>query len=293
MEFLHCLDLAPHARAVLEKLKTEVEEHGLEDTQRQRREAELRARIANLEGYLGSDDPEREETYWRLISEAKIQLDFVKQRPTTAVCTLVDLERVTYFLENLEDEWQGYPSRLRNRLLTLLVDRVELRHDSSHIEATIVWKVGLRQVVDIKRPSTNFSREKIWRSEEDSLLRMLWPSSSQETLIAAFPGRSLSAINQRASKLKVNREWVRTNTQIGRPWTKEDKEQLSELYANEVSVSEIGRKLERSKGAVTSMASLMGIYRPQELRHRKAEPTWETMNIKGMHEVTSQTQGFA
>jgi hypothetical protein len=52
-----------------------------------------------------------------------------------------------WFLEKkLEGNWEKYPGSLRNRLLTLLVDRVELRHDLSHIEAMIVWKVGFRGV---------------------------------------------------------------------------------------------------------------------------------------------------
>ncbi|HCP60073.1 MAG TPA: hypothetical protein DIT43_00625, partial [Dehalococcoidia bacterium] len=91
-EFLRCLDLTPHAEAVLEKLKSEVSQHSLDESQQRRREAEIRKRIADLERYLGSDDPEREATYWRLIREEKAKLELLKQMPATPKATPVDLE---------------------------------------------------------------------------------------------------------------------------------------------------------------------------------------------------------
>jgi len=286
-ESLACLDLTPHAKAVLEKLKSEVSQHSLEETQRRRREAELKAHIANLERYLGSGDPEREETYWRLIREAKAQLDLMRQKPPTPRATPLDLERVAHFLENIGCEWDRYPSRLRNRLLKLLVDRVELRHDTSRIEATIVWKVGFRQVLRIKRPPTNYSREKLWRQDEDSLLRMLWPSSSPEAIMAAFPRRTWTAVNLRASRLKINREWVRVGFQKGRRWTNEEKVKLKELYCREANVDDIARELQRSRATITSMAHIMGLSSPKELRYRKREPVCESLNIKLFQESSS------
>ena len=287
-EFLACLDLTPHAEAVLEKLKSEVSQHSLEESQRRGREAELKARIANLERYLGtSDDPEREEAYWRLIREEKRQLDLLSQRAPTPKATPMDLERVTHFLENLEQEWERYPSRLRQRLLSLLVDRVELQHDASHIEATTVWKVGFRQVVKIERPLANFSKAKLWRKEEEDLLRMLWPSSSREAILAALSGRTWVAINGKAVRLGLHRERVVVNVQKKRLWTVEEKEQLRQLYTTEVSTEEIARKLGRSKEAVKTMACAMGLTRPKELQHKRLRPAWEPLTIKVFHEVTS------
>ena len=50
-------------------------------------------------------------------------------------------------------------------------------------------------------------------------------------------------------------------------WTREDKEQLKELYIKEASIDAIARKLGRSQGTVTAMASTLGISRPKELLH--------------------------
>jgi hypothetical protein len=272
----------------LEKLKSEVSQHGLEETKRRRREAELKAHIANLERYLGSDDPEREETYWRLICEAKTQLDLLQQRTAIAKATPVDLDRVAQFLENLEREWERYPSRLRNRLIDLLVDRVELRHEPCKIEATVVWKMGFRQVINIKRPLANYAREKRWTPEDENLLRMLWPSASREALEAAFPSRTWQAINQRAEKLKVRREWIRSASSVGRGWATEEKKRLKELYVTEGTIEEIAKKLGRSKRTITTVANAMGLSRPKELRHKRLQPEWEPLNMKVFHELSSQ-----
>ena len=288
-EVLSCLDLTPHAQAVLDKLKTEVNECSLEESQRHRREAELKARLANLECCLGSGDPEREETYWRLITEARQQLNSLRQNPIVPKFTVTDIERVVRFLNNLEREWSSYPSRLRNRLLTLLVDRVELRHESRKIEATVIWKAGLRQVISIKRPLANYAREKRWTPQEENLLRMLWPSSSRETLEAAFPERTWVAINQRATKLKISREWVRKGTSTGRGWSAGEKEHLRELYVSETTIEEIAKKLGRSRRTITTVASAMGLSRPKHIRYKKLQPEWHVLNIKLFHEATSQS----
>jgi len=286
-EVLHCLELSPHAEAVLEKLKTDVNDYDLEETRRRRQETELRTRINNLESHLGSGNAEREETYWRLITEARTELESIRKRPSPTKVTVMDIEEVRRFLKNLEEEWEKYPSRLRNRLLKLLIDRVELRHDMSHIEATIVWRIGFRQMISIKRLLANYIRDSAWQKEEVDLLRMLWPSSPQETLLAALPKRSWTAINQRASRQKIKRKCVKVGNRAGRRWTSEEKRQLEELYTKEASIDTIAKKLNRSQGTVTVIASRMGISRPRELRYKKDDPAWDTVNIKVMQESTS------
>ena len=137
-EFLRCLDLTSHAQVVLEKLKSEASDYGLEEPRWRRQDAELRTRLANLKRCLGTGDPEREETYWQLVQEAKTQIKSLGEKPPPPRTTPVDIEQVTEFLENLDGNWEKYPGRLRNRLLTMLIERVELRHNREHIEANIV-----------------------------------------------------------------------------------------------------------------------------------------------------------
>ncbi|NQT47942.1 MAG: hypothetical protein HQ578_03090, partial [Chloroflexi bacterium] len=289
IEFLRYLDLMPHADAVLEKLKSEVSENSFEENRCRQREAELKAHIANLKRYLGSEDPKREETYWSLIKEAGDELQMIQQRPPAPRSTVIDLERVRQFLDNLEDNWAGYPSRLRNHLLKLLIDRVELRHDRSHIECTIVWKIGLRQVVNIQRPQAHYAFEKRWSAEETNLLRMLWPSASWEAILAALPERNKSAIYNRATRLRLSRQGMRKSPEKSIVWTQAEKDQLKDCYLTKgLSIIEIADKLARTKQAIEAKISAMKLKRPKELRHYKHQPVWQADDFKVIDGTCSQ-----
>ncbi|MBI4285225.1 MAG: hypothetical protein HY670_04925 [Chloroflexi bacterium] len=180
-------------------------QNSLEESQRRRQEADYERRLANLEPYLGCGDPEREEAYWRFFRETKARLDLLRRTSVAPKATALDLEKVAHFLENLDHEWERYPSRLRNRLLKLLIDRVEVKHKATDIEVMLCWKVGLRQVVKIRRAASHLSRGKPWGGEEEGLLKLVWPSSSREAIMAALPGRSWAAIGEKASVLKICR----------------------------------------------------------------------------------------
>ncbi len=288
-ELLNTLDLTPHAQAVMEKLRKEVGERNLEDSKNRRRETELKNRIAYLERYLGLENPDREETYWRLINEAKEELQVLTKQEPAFTPAPVDIERVSTFLENLEENWQKCPSRFRNRLLRLLIDKVELHHDQATIEATICWKTGFEQNLRIKRPTAHFTKESHWQTEEDQILRMLWPASSKEAVIAAFPTRSWGSIAERASRLKLKRQWMRSASENARVWTAEDETHVKEMYAVGAKTHEIARKLGRTERAVLSRASLLGIHRPKGFYPRRVEPAWSVENVNIIQESTSHS----
>ncbi|MFC1910292.1 recombinase family protein [Chloroflexota bacterium] len=278
-EFLRCLDLTPHAEAVLDKLKSEVGQQSLEENQRRRREKEIKKRIFELEKYLGCGDREREETYWRLVREEKAKLEQLMQQPLTPKAMPIDMEKVFSFLANIEDEWARYPSRARNRLIKLLIERVEIRHNRYHIQATVIWKVGFKQVIHITRPEIALQKEKKWQAEEDSLLKILWPSASRQAVMAAFPGRTWASLHNRAALLKIRKQRVRTRYETWQPWTEEDKSLLQQLYRSSMSIGDVAERLGRSQGAVIQRASLMGISRPVESRYPKLNPRWEDKSM--------------
>ena len=286
-EFLRCLDLTPHAQAVLERLKAEAGSYSLEESRRRRRETELKSRLVNLRRYLGTADAEREEIYWQEIQETKARLEALQNRPPAPRTTPADIERVTEFLENLESNWERYPRRMRNRLLKLLVDRVEIRHDLVHIEATVVWKMGFYQRITISRPTAPFTKDKRWQPEEDNLLRMLWPTATWEMLLAALPRRTAGSINSRASKLKAKRLHTVTSFETGPLWSSEDEDRLRELYTKGVSTAEIASRLGRTEHAILGRASVLKIRRPKGHYPRKYQPRWEAENVKVMQDLTS------
>ena len=154
-----------------------------------------------------------------------------------------------------------------------------MRHDQSLIEASIVWKVGLIQRVNIRRPRQNLLRDRLWTAEEESLLRMLWSSSSRGTLRAAFPEKSWHALEHKARHIGLKRPRVNWNPGCGPRWTAEDNRRLKDLYASEDSIDKIAEKLGRSECAVVARAHIIGVARPKELRYRKGKPTSESLAI--------------
>jgi DNA invertase Pin-like site-specific DNA recombinase len=287
--FLSFLELTPYAQAVLEKLKSQANLETLEENQTRQQESELKTQIANLEKYLGCGDPEREEVYWRLIKEAKRELQMLQKKPVAAPSTTIDIERVEKFLGNLKENWQRYPSRLRNRLVTLLVEEVQLRHDSAHIEATIVWKNGFKQVVTIQRVPGHSPILNHWSPEEDKLLRLLWPSASLETVLAALPGRTESALASRAYYLRLSRKVGRQTSSKCIAWTPAEIEQLRDYYTVKGnSIIDMAAKLGRSEAALEHKILELKMKRPRELCRRKKQPTWQTSDFRVIQQGSSQ-----
>ncbi|MFW6112662.1 MAG: hypothetical protein ACOC6S_03725, partial [Chloroflexota bacterium] len=148
-EFLKCLDLRSYARDVFDELHTRAMTGDMEDTMRKNQQTHLRDRLANLEGYLGSADPELEESYRQQIRQVKADLRALEQKPLPPPITVADINMVEHFLANLQEKWQKLSPGLRNRLLKLLIDHVEILYDPGYIQATVVWETGFRQRLDI------------------------------------------------------------------------------------------------------------------------------------------------
>lgn len=286
-EFLRCLDLTPHARQVLDKLRDEESNFSLEEARRHRQETELKTRLSNMEKYLGTADAEQEETYWRLIRETKAQLQLLQKKPTGPRTSLADIEKVAEFLENLEYNWERYPSSIRNHLLKLLIEKVELRHDVTHVEATVIWKNGFTQKIHIDRPTAHFTKDKRWSKEEDNLLKMLWPTAPWEALLGALPNRTAESINQRASRLKIKRRWEKKQPDRENQWTPEEETCIRNLYSSGVSTKEIAEKLARTERAVRARLCILGIHRPKGFYPRKHKVSWISEDIKVTQGLTT------
>lgn len=280
-EVLHYLDFTSHAQNILEKLKAETSQYSLEESRWRRQHTELHTRLANLKKYLGAGNPEREETYWELIREVKEQIELLGDEPPPPKTTPLDIERVTKFLENLESNWEENTGVLRNRLLTLLIERVEIRHDSTQINATIVWKTGFRQEITIQRSQAHCTQENRWSTEETKLLRMLWPSASWDTILAALPGRKKSAIYLRAARLRLSRQGMKKLPGKSVLWTEDEIDRLNDDYLSKgLSISEIADGLGRTEHAVERKITALKLKRPKELRRYKKQPVWSADNFK-------------
>ncbi len=248
---------------------------------RTRQIAELERRLENLKSYLGCGDREREEVYWAEYKKATTQLEELRVKPAPEIkVTITDIQQVRDFLSQLSSKWQAYPRSMRNRLLKLLIERVELRHDREKIEATIIWRVGFEQKVIINRPLARGSRDKRWTDEEDKLLKMLWPSSSKEAIQGALPNRTWKSIGCRARYLKLRRERGHPQPSPQRRWKPEEETRAKAMYEGGVPLADIVAELGRNPTAILNKACKQGWHRPESAKRQKAKVTWVTDDLR-------------
>ena len=281
------LDFTPYADEVLTRLQADYEKGKAEEAHRRRQEAELEQRIKRLKGYLGSPDPEKEETYWNLIREAQAELDAIRARPPAkAMPASLNVQLVRKLLARLKLDWDHYSPTLRNRLLKIIIDWVEIRPGKKVVEATIVWKVGLRQSLRIYRPLPHGGYEKAWTTDEDEILRSLWSSAPKEDIIKALPRRTWKGITQRAKRLGVRRPRHRSPCDTWYPWKEDEDARLVEMYNRGDALHDIAASLGRSMAAVACRIHTRGLSRPQP--SRKKMSVWESL---GNNLIGSETSG--
>ena len=280
-EILRQLDFTPYAEEVLATLEAETIQNRVSQVDRTRQIAEMERRLENLKSYLGCGDREREEVYWAEYKKATTQLEELRVKPAPEIkVTITDIQQVRDFLSQLSSKWQAYPRSMRNRLLKLLIERVELRHDREKVEATIIWRAGLEQKVIINRPLARGSRDKRWADEEDKLLKMLWPSSSREAVQAALPNRSWKSISCHAHYAKLKREQDSPQPSPQRHWTPEEQTRAKAMYEAGVPLPDIVAEFGRNPTAIMNKASKQGWHRPESAKRRKAQVTWATDDLK-------------
>ena len=288
-EVLHQLDFTPYAEEVLAKLEAEAAQGKLEEARRRSEEAALEQSIKKWQALLpccvdpetGQVDRDKEQYYWAQIRQLKAQLEGVRTKPTPKKAIVsADVGKLREFLIRLPHYWQVYPRSLRNRLLRLLIERVELCHDRECIKATLIWRAGFEQRILIYRPPARSGRESRWSDDEDRLLKILWPSSSLDTVLAAFPNRSWNAIGGRAFRLHLKRERHYHPPNDWRTWAACDDEKLKSLYEAGAPLFRIASELCRSVNAIETRASIKKLVRPTWARSKKAQVTWEVQNLE-------------
>ena len=212
---------------------------------------------------MGCGDKRREDVYWEQYQKTLHLLGELRSRrvPEQTV-PLADYGLVRDFLVALPEKWGTYPRILRNRLLKLIVDRVDIRWEGQMVEATIHWKTGQSEVVHIRRPRAKGIRESHWTEEEKDILTMLWPSDSPDMILAALPGRTWKAIANQSSRQGLPRAVRSSNHVSRRRWDPDQDHNAKRLYETGTPVPDIASRLGRSHSAILQRAWESGWQRP-------------------------------
>jgi len=289
------LNFEPLLESVLGKLENEAKNCELEGKLRSRRikkaEAELRTWQDLLpcckDSETGEVDKEKERFYWEKIRSVQQKLKEIEIEPLSkAVLTPVDFVTVKKFLSGIKRDWGKYPINVRNRLLKLFIDKVELR-GSYEIYATIYWKTGLQNQIKIHRPHFKSARDKRWTVDEDCKLRKLFSDTPVEDVVGAFCNRSWGSITCRAFRLGIKR--VRQYHYSGkwREWTQIEDDELKIQYESGLSLAKISANLNRSIDSIENRVSLKGLVRPVSLKKRIIPIKWENHDFNTYHQSLS------
>jgi DNA invertase Pin-like site-specific DNA recombinase/ribosomal protein L29 len=271
---LEQLDFTPYADDILVKLEAQYDVGTAQENFRQKQETDMEQRIKQLKSYLGSADREKEETYWSLIREAQSQLEQLRAQPVTqAWRSPLNISLVRNLLARIKSDWEGYSAVMRNNLLQIFLERVEVIVGKKQVEATIIWKAGLRQKLMIQRPVTNAGRDKVWSTEEKILLRELWPSATKPEIEASLPSRTWKGMAGVAHRLGISRQGVRTPSEIWRPWTAEEDRKFMKQYYHGDTLDDIAIAVGRSPSAVGCRVQVKNLQRPRP--QRRMIPAWQ------------------
>ena len=286
---LQQLDFTSFAEEVLVELESDISNANIEVEQKKKETASLEHRLQILKSYLGDENKDREEFYWEQIEKTEQQLDELKSQPIPRkIIQAANYQLVRDFLKGLTDKWTAYSRTLRNRLLKLLIDHVDIRHEGKNVEATIKWKTGQSQIVNIQRLRVKSSLENRWDIEEVKILKMLWPSSSQEAILAALPERTWKAIAHKARNNGWKRKQCQSSRVTRRRWIPEDDRKGKELYEAGTPVVSIASDLERSHSAILQRVWEKGWQRHISDRFIAKDNTSDVkQNPKVSNEITS------
>jgi DNA invertase Pin-like site-specific DNA recombinase len=289
------LELAPCIEEIIFRLEGDASKGRLDQIRDRQQILRLEKEIKTLKALLpccvdeatGIVDREKEKHYWGQIREAAQQLQELQTKPATGLTLATpSYAKVRDFLRRLPVQWSDYSRSSRNRFLKVLIDRVELKgnHD---IEATIYWKAGFRQQVIIHRNRSKNLGEKLWTEAEDKLLRMLFPGSPQEVVLAALPGRSWKSIVLKAARLNLKRRKRTSTVAREKPWTEDEDSRLKLGIETGSTPTWLASELNKSLSSVSKRIKTEGLKRFPVPGSGRRQVRWEVQNLNPHQELPS------
>jgi hypothetical protein len=172
---------------------------------------------------------------------------------------------VRAFLADLRTGWDQQPPGLRNEFMRLIVDRVIVHVDPSHVEATILWRTGTQQRLWIERPLIRRGGKVPWTEADHRWLRQHYATAPREALRARFPHRTVMAVRKQAATLGLKRPQQGTSKPKGTRWTEAENAQLRAHADGTISYTELCAQLPgRTWDAIEAQRRVLGLTRQRQ-----------------------------
>jgi len=261
---LRQIEFSPFAEEVLMQLETSASHSNLKLEELNKEIARLGHRLENLEGKLGWEDGKHDEVLLKQIEKTQSDIDNLQSQPIPKQITIeISYKVVRDFLIGLPKKWYDYSRTLRNRLLKRLIDRVVLYQKGQTINATLYWKTGQSQTIEILRPRAKGYHESRWERVELDILKREWLTGSRDKIVGELPGRSWKAISHQAANLGLRRTPAFSNHTSQRLWEVDEDEKVRQLYETGVPITDISSRVSRSETSVRQRISTKGWKRAQ------------------------------
>lgn len=260
---LQKLSFTPFAEEVLMQMEADYAHSSLEMEERKKDIARIERRLTNLEEQLGWEGGKHDRILLKQIENTQSDLDNLRSKPVpTQSVPKLSYKMVKDFLVGLPEKWDKYPRTLRNRLLRRIIDRAVISHKGELIRATIYWKTGQTQAVEIHRVRTRGNRGSSWVKEELEHLKILWPNTAQEIILSLLPRRTWKAIAHQAHKLGLRRSPELSNHTPRRRWDPNEEDKARQLFEAGTPITDIVSNVNRSYTAILQRSWGKGWQRP-------------------------------
>jgi DNA invertase Pin-like site-specific DNA recombinase len=253
-----------HAEAVLAQLETEYDSARDEAQHRQRERRRLQEEIDTLKQNLALTRAlERVAIIFEQIDRRTERLQALADTTphgANRVLSAGQVATVRAFLADLRTGWDQQPPGLRNEFMRLIVERVIVHVDPSHVEAIILWRTGARQHLWIERPLIRRGGKRPWTEEDNTWLRQHYGTASWEALQARFPHRTVMAVRKQAATLGLKRPQCGTSKPKRARWTAAENARLRAHAAGTISYKELCAQLPgRTWDAIETQRRVLGL----------------------------------
>ena len=165
---------------------------------------------------------------------------------------------------------------------------MDIHHAGQVVEATIHWRTGQSQVIEIRRTQAKGNLESRWTKEELDILKRLWPSTSQDALLTSLPGRTWKAITHQARNQRLRRDHSINKRTLRRRWDVEEESKARTYYEAGAPMTDVADMLGRSHSAVMQRAWGKGWPRSVSTRRGAISGKWsEIQNPEVPNGITS------
>jgi len=187
------------------------------------------------------------------------QLDAYKTGRLVQSISVEDVRFAREMLSDLRRVWPDQTDEIKNIFMRLVLDRIELdgSKNAEAVQATLYWRSGACQVIEVLIPRKGMTNQRKWTPEEDAIIREHY-HLGYRILAPMLPDRGWTNIVKRARKLGLAGARGHVSAALPR-WTAAEDALIRRWAAGELTTSEVIEQMGRTARAIGARAEALGL----------------------------------